>query len=331
MLRGKWILISGVLLIVIAGAASVVWLRRQAPPPKAVQKQVVELPKGAEVTLTGKIQAAEVLHLEAPLDGVLEELPVKSGDEVYEGQILARIANATLQENEKETLLETERAQARISALEAELTSARLEDSRLSADLARARAENSRTERTYQRQEMLHREGATPRNSYEKAQKDYGAAKDELEHAQAMAGSAQERIQRILKEIELGKKALTEKEAAHEAAKSELAAATILSPADGLIVAIKKAEGEEVQRTMGALIDLATDLSHLQIVVDAPPAYTKRLAQGKMVSIVMAELPGNGLQAEITSIEQERFIVDFASPTPLVKPGMTAAIRFKLD
>ncbi len=331
MLRGKWILICGVLLIAVAGAGSILWIRRQAPPPKPVQKQAVELPKGAEVTLTGRIQAADVIHLDAPLDGVLEELPVKNGDEVYEGQILARIANAVLQENEKETLLETERAQSKISSLEAELTAARLEDSRLSAELSRARAESTRTERVYQRQEMLNREGATPRLSYEKAQKDYGTAKDELEHAQSSAGAAQDRIQRILKEIELGKKALAEKEAAHEAAKSELAAASILAPADGLIVAIRKAEGEEVQRSQGPLIDLATDLSHLQIVVDAPPAYTKRLVQGKVVSIVMAELPGSGLQAEITSVEPERFVVDFSSPTPLVKPGMSAAIRVKLD
>lgn len=306
------------------------YLKRQAPAPKKAEAKQ-ELPKGAEVTLTGKIRATLIAHIDVPLDGVLEEVAVKVGDEVFEGQILARIANAALKENERETEMETERAQARISALEAELTAARLEDSRLTADVSRARSEHARAERAYQRQELLRREGATPRLAFEKAEKEYAAAREDLDRTQALSGVAQERIQRLVKEIELGKRTLAEKEAQHEAAKSELAAADLLAPADGLVVAIKKGEGEEVQRGLAALIDIATDLTQLELVVEAPAAYTRRLAAGQPALIVMAELPGNGLTATIQAVEAESVVVEFASPTPLVKPGMTAAVRFKLD
>lgn len=331
MVRGKWILITGVALIVGAGAGAVAWLKRQPAAPKAEAKAAPVLAKGAEVSLTGKIQAVDVTALAVPLDGVLEEVAVKVGDEVFEGQILARIANAALKENEREAMVEVERAQARISALETELTGARLEDSRLSAELARARAESARTERTYQRQELLRREGATPRLTFERAEKENTSARDELDRVQNLAGVAQERIQRLLREIESGKKAESEKEAAYEAAKEELAAANVVAPADGMVVSIKRGQGEEVQKTMGTLMEMATDLTRLEIVVEAPPEYTRRLAVGQPALIVMAELPGAGLQAPIKAVEAERVVVEFSSPSPLVKPGMTAAVKFRLN
>ncbi len=331
MVRGKWILLAGAVLIAAGGVAAVVFLKRRAPPPPAPAKTETVLPKGAEVTLTGRIQAAEVTAIEVPLDGVLEEVAVKAGDEVFEGQILARIANSALRDNEREAQLEVERAQARISALEAELTAARLEDSRLAAELARARTESAQTERTYQRQDMLRREGATPRLTFERAEKEYAAARDELDRVRTLAGVAQDRIQSLLKEIDASKRAEAEKEETYEAAKADLAAADVLAPADGLVVAVRRGEGEEVQKGTGSLIDIATDATQLEVVVDAPPQYTRRLAAGQPALIVMAELPGNGLQATIKAVEAERVVVEFASPSPLVKPGMTAAVRFQLN
>jgi multidrug efflux pump subunit AcrA (membrane-fusion protein) len=331
MVRGKWLLFVGVVLISAAGAGAVMWMRRQAPPPQAKSSPQLQLPKGAEISLTGKIQAVQLAHIDALLDGVLEEFSVQVGDEVFEGQILGRIANAALRENEKESLLDTERMLARISALEAELTAARLEDSRLTADLARARSESVRAERAYRRQEMLRREGATPRLTFEKAEKDYAAADDEQERAQAMSAAAQDRIQRILKEIDLNRKTLAELEAAHDSAKSELAAADLLAPVDGIVVGIKKAAGDEVQKGMTGIIDIATDLGQLELVVDVPQDHSRRLAPGQPALIVMAELPGGGLPATIKTVEKERIVVEFSSPSPLIRPSMTAVARFKLN
>lgn len=331
MVRGKWLLFVGVVLITAAGGGAVMWMRRQAPTPQAPPSAPPTLPKGAEVSLTGKIQAVQLARIDAVIDGVLEEFAVQVGDEVFEGQLLGRIANAALRENEKESLLETERMLARISGFEAELTAARLEDSRLTADLARARSESVRAERAYRRQEMLRREGATPRLTFEKAEKEHAAATDEQDRAQAMSVAAQERIQRILKEIDLNKKTLAELEAAHGAAKSELAAADLLAPVDGVVVGIKKAAGEEVQKGMAGLIDIATDLGQLELVVDVPQDYSSRLAPGQQALIVMAELPGGGLPATIKTVEKERIVVEFSSPSPLIRPSMTAVARFKLN
>ncbi len=332
MVRGKWILFAGIVGFVAAGVGAVVWYKRQSDQrQKTTAAAPPELARGAEVTLTGKIQAVHIVPIDAPLDGTLEEFAVKPGDEVVEGQILGRIANSTLQQNEKETQLEIDRTQARLSAAEAEVTAARLEDSRLTAELSRVRSELSRTEKTFQREQMLYREGATPRVAYEKADKEYRAAKEESSRVLALSEGAQERIQKLTGDIEMAKKASAESEQAHDAAKNDLAAANLTAPIDGLVLSIKKQAGEEVQKGMPGIIELATDLSQLELVVEAPEAYTRRLGAGQPAQVIIAELPGNGLSATIRLVEKDRIVVEFSSPSTLVQPGMSAAARFKLN
>ena len=329
-MRGKWLLFGGMVIFMAAGAgAFYLWMKHLAPAP-VIQTKAPGLPPGAEVRLEGKIQAVNLLQVTAPIDGVAEEFAVKPGDEVYEGQILGRIANESLLDNERESALETDRAQGRVNTAESELIAARLEDSRASADAARIRSELQRTERIYQRQSQLVKEGAIPKNAYEKAEQEYLAAKAEAETLTSLAESARERIQRSTSELEMAKKALAEKEQAHDAAKAELTAASLVSPVDGLVIAIHKNAGEAVSKSAGSLIDVASDLSQLELAIDANPSIASRVAAGQPALIVMPELPGDGLNATVKSVENGRIVVEFSSPSPLIRPGMSAVARLKL-
>ena len=145
-MRGKWILLAGVVVFVSAGiGAWTMWRKQSAPPPK--NAVAAEPTPGTEIRLNGTIHAVYLIQIPAPIDGTTEEFAVKPGDEVFEGQILGRIASETLHENEREAALEEERAVARVNQLESELITARLEESRLGADLSRARGDVQRLER----------------------------------------------------------------------------------------------------------------------------------------------------------------------------------------
>ncbi|MBI5083304.1 MAG: hypothetical protein HZB13_01730 [Acidobacteria bacterium] len=331
-MRGKWILLCGAVLFTAAGAGAIAWYYRHAPPQKQSNQPPVELPKGAEVHLAGKIRAANVVRIPAPLEGVAEEFPVKPGDEVYEGQILGRITNDALLSDEKETAIEAERAQARVSALESELIAVRLEESRLAADASRVRMELQRTERTYRRQSLLHAEGATARNAFLKSEEEYTAAKQESETVLGQAAAAAERIQKTVREIEAARKTLAEKEQEHERAKDALAAANILAPVDGLILTIKKSAGDQVDRSMEDLIEIATDLSQLEFVIEtADPRMLKRFAVGQQALIQIAEIPGDGIPATVKSVDESQVVLEFSSPSPMLRPGMTAVAKLKLN
>lgn len=328
-MRGKWILIAGAVVFLSAGFGAWTLLRKQAaPPPKAAAP--AEPQAGSEVRLNGTIRAVHIVQIPSPVDGVAEEFAVKPGDEVFEGQILGRITSNTLEENERETGLEAERAAARVNQLESELIAARLEESRLTADASRARAEAQKLERAYARQQLLMKEGATPRKTFEKSREDFAAARSENDSLDGLAKQAQERIALAMRDIEAAKKDFEEKQSAHESAKKDLAAADILAPFDGVIVSIKKNAGEEVQKTMPDLIELSPDLSVLEMVVEADPKTLKRIKPGQPVLLLLPEL-SVPLEAPVKSVDDQKIVIEFSSPTTALKPGVSAPVSLRLN
>ncbi|MGJ5820013.1 HlyD family secretion protein [Paludibaculum fermentans] len=330
-MRGKWLLFAGGTLFLAAGGGALTYYLRQKPAKPVQVVATPVLPPGSEVHLTGSIRAVNLVLVPAPLDGVAEEFPVKPGDEVFEGQILGRISNETLKDTAHEAELEVERAQARVNEAESQLIAARLEDSRAAADSSRARIEFQRAERNFQRQQMLNTEGATPRNTYLKAQQDFEAAKKESDTLQALSNTLQDRVQGLIKDIDLAKKTLAEKVQNLDAAKSNLSSSDLLAPVDGLVISIAKSAGEEVQKGTPDLITIATDLSQLELVLEPEPPILKRLKAGQPASVQVAELPGNGLPATVKSVENGKVVIEFSSPSTLIRPGMTAVGTLKLN
>lgn len=306
------------------------WKARQKPaaPPPVVQEP--ELAEGAEAVLEGTLRAIHVVSVVAPLDGVLEEIPVAPGDEVFEGQILGRIANDLLEQNEKNATLELERAKSRVTALESTLLAARLEESRASADAARARSEFQRAEREYERQRLLLREGATARNTHDSAQKLFQTTQVETETLTTLTRAIQERIQQTSRDIEAARKLLAQEEEELEAARQELAAAMILAPVDGVIIAIRKQAGADVEKEKDSLFDIGVDLTELEVVVEPNPPLLRRLKPGLPALVELAELPEGGVPATVRGVEDGKAYVEFSSPSPLVRPGVTAVVRLKL-
>jgi len=327
-MRGKWILIAGIVLLASAAAGALVWYRRHAPAP--VAKQAAELPSGTEITLEGMIRAVKTVAVDAPVSGVLEEFAVAPGDEVAEGQVIGRIANDAIREEEVEARLELERAEARVRAAEAELTSIRLEESRLSAEAARARSELARLEKIYQRQSVLIREGATPRLVFQRAEEDWKQALQERDRVEALLAAAQDRAKEAAASLESARKNVSEKQEKLEQARGRVQSCNLVAPVDGIVVRIRKSAGETVEEGFQGLVEIASDWSELELEADAPPAYTKRLGPGDAAQIVLAELPQGALEAQVKSVSGNQVVIAFSSPSSLVRPGMTAVARLKL-
>jgi multidrug resistance efflux pump len=330
-MRGKWLLLAGLAVFVGAGAGAYSWWKREHKPPAPVAStQTPVLPPGAEVRLAGKIQAVKIIALEAPVGGTLEEFPVKPGDEVAEGQLLGRIHNTTLEENEKEAATELERTTNKISAIESAMIQARLEASRADAEVSRARSDLTRAERVYQRQTVLNREGATPRKTFEAAEKDYTAAKADAESQEGMSQAAQGRLQKLAQDLDAARKTLAEKDQELEAARSEMKSAELRAPADGVIISIAKQAGADVEKGFPNLVTITTDLGLLEIVLEPEPPVLKRIQPGAVALVQMPELGTAGLPAAVREIKDGKVIVEFGSPDPAIRPGMTAFVALKL-
>ena len=317
-----------ILLAVLAGALTV-WRRQTVPVAPAVP--VVAAPVvDAEISLAGKVEAREVVGVQAPSDGTIAEYLVMVGEEVFEGQLIARIANPRLQGEREKAKEVADKAQERVNALESQMLAARLDASRGQAESARVRDDYSRTERTARRQEMLQAQGATPRLTYEKAVSDFATAKLEFETATARAKGAEARVAALTKDIEAAKKTLDDRNAELEDADINLQATQMHAPVDGVILERKGEAGADVRIGEDGVFRIGTDLGQLQVVVEPEPAVLAKLQVGQPAAVILAEFASEQLNAEISRIEGGKAYVLFGSPDPAIKPGLTAQVRVKL-
>jgi multidrug efflux pump subunit AcrA (membrane-fusion protein) len=330
-----WILVLAPLVILLAAAGAFYYYHKrsvaEAKPVAPVVAPVVETPAGTEVSYSGVVQARNVVLIETPIEGIVETLEVEVGNEVSEGQILARIKNEELETSREAAQQDLDRSRNRVNNLESALIAARLEVSRAQAEVERVRIDSDRIERAAQRQSMLYREGATARLTYEKAQKDQAMAKAEYESARQAARRGEDRVAALISDLEAVRKSLDEKQQSLENAKTDLALAEVHSPVDGVIVGMKAKVGEPVELGAGDLFEVAVELGQLQVAFDPDPNVAGKLKDGLPATIQLIELSRDGIGGEVKRTEKGDWRVQFASPDPVVKPGINAIIKIKLN
>lgn len=299
-------------------------VRKAAPAPSVSSK-----PLARELSLAGKIQARNVVDVAAPIDGTLDQYLVNVGEDVFEGEVLARIKNSALDAAQQDARALAERAQGRVTDLEAQLIAARLELSRAHSDLTRAQSEYERTQKAYARQQMLLDAGATPRLTFEKSERDYQNAKSDYEGFQGTEKAAQDRVDTLAKEIGEAKAAVTTKSADLDTAEAQISGGEVRSPVNGTVVARRGQAGDPVDPGMKDLLRIAVDLSALSAVVSADPATEAQIHPGQAAAIEIAEAPSM-IDGTVRDVRSGQVIVDFTSPTPVIKPGMTVQVKFTL-
>lgn len=328
-MRGKWLLaVSAV--VVLAVLAAVVSLARSSSRPPPVQRVSSPAPVPSEIALQGTVQAKRVISVPAPIEGTIERMLVDVGDTVFEGQVLASIRNDRLSGAEQLAQADAEKANQRVADMEKGAIAARLEASRARADATRAKIEFDQAEKTYLRQKILVAEGATPRLVFEKAERDYNTAKAESESLETVAHNAEERVDTLAKELEAARKIARLKTGDADEARAELAGAEVHSTASGLVVGRRGRAGDAVDRSMTDLFQIATDLASLQVLLTPDSKILPGIKAGQPALVELAEVPG-GITGSVREIKAGQVFVDFTSPLPAVRPGITAQVKIKLS
>jgi HlyD family secretion protein len=331
-MRGKWLLFAGTLILAAAAAGALTWLKRGAPQQSEPPAGAAAVPPAArELSLPGRIQALHVVPVGAPVTGTVESLLVDVGQDVFEGQLLAHIGSHGLESAREEAVRSAKNAQEKVAAIESRIIAARLEAARSRAEANRARDQFERAEKAYQRQQMLNREGATPRLTYEKSEREFERARTEFNSLDELARQAEDRSSELMHEMEAAKRALNERNADLESATTEAAGAEVRSPVSGVVVARKGEPGKLLQPDEAKdLFEVAADLSQLVVQIQPDPAALKRLRPGQDALVFTADLPG-AIPGTVREIRAADAIVGFTSPSAIIRPGMTAQVRLRLE
>ena len=331
-MRGKWLLFAGTLILAAAAAGALTWLKRGAPQQSEPSAGAAAVPPAArELSLPGRIQALHVVPVGAPVTGTVESLLVDVGQDVFEGQLLAHIGSHGLESAREEAARSAQNAQEKVAAIESRIIAARLEAARLRAEANRARDQFERAEKAYQRQQMLNREGATPRLTYEKSEREFERARAEFNSLDELARQAEDRSSELMHDMEAAQRALNERNADLESATTEAAGAEVRSPVSGVVVARKGEPGKLLQPDEAKdLFEVAADLSQLVVQIQPDPAALKRLRPGQDALVFTADLPG-AIPGTVREIRAADAIVGFTSPSAIIRPGMTAQVRLRLE
>jgi multidrug resistance efflux pump len=331
-MRGKRLLIWGTVALAAVAAGALSMLRHRAAPPPSKPGAAAPAPvRAGEVLLTGKVRARNVVGVGATVQGNIEVFLAEIGQEVEEGQLLARVANPGLETGRELADVALNNAQVRVTKIEAALTSARLESSRAGADASRARDDMDRAEKNYRRQTMLHREGATPRLSFEKSSSEFDTSRSEYDGLAKLAKLADERIQSLLDELQSARKIYEDKQKQLDYAVTALADAEIRAPADGVVVSRKGEVGKSGMEQGGDLFLIATDTLELEVFLEPDPPTLKRIQPGQDALVMISDMREEPIPGKVAKIENGNVLVDFTSPDPAIKPGFLAQVRIRVE
>jgi HlyD family secretion protein len=330
-MRGKWVLLSvaAVLAGVAVGALSL-WHRRPAPalPVRAPGSAVLLV---NQVTLSGTIRPQHIVGVGAQVAGVIDAFAVDLGQDVYQGEVLARIGSQGLDSSREAAASAVDHAQEQVNRADTAVAGARLEQSRADAEAQRARFAMERAETAFSHQQLLFSQGATPRLVYEKAQKEYDSARTEFNVMDKAAHAAAESVQSVLQEVASAQKILADENQRLQESQAAFEAADVRSPVDGLLVGRNGEVGKSAQEFGDNLFQIATDTYSLEVAVEPQPPVLKRLRPGQPALVLVPDLGTPGITGDIKEIKGAQVVVEFNSTIPAIRPGMVADVRFKLD
>ncbi len=283
----------------------------------------------------GKVKAAAEVDLSFRVAGTLVELPVKEGQEVARGALLARLDPRDFETEITNVRSQLQQSEAKLKAM---LAGEREEDIRsLEAKVASARAQFNEAKLNFERYEKLH-EGKV-------------VSKQEYDNALATRDVAQAALDSALQELEKGRKGaraedleaqrslIRSLEARLQQARHALGDTGLLAPFAGRVSRVYVENHQDV--TAKSPVVKLHDLSNaVQVVVAVPEGLVMQHRQENVSLEVSFEfLTGRTFPAEVLEVTTEAdsrtrtFDVTLTMP-PVgdvnILPGMTAVVTAKV-
>jgi len=251
------------------------------------------------VTASGEIVAVRYADIGSSVMGRLVSLPVKEGERVRKGQVLARIDSVPASSD-------AAAATAVVRAAE--------------ADLAAARARADEAARSYERGRALSQQGLLPQSDYDALRAAQLAAQAQVEAATRRVGQARAQLARARDLVQ----------------KTEIVApmdgvVTRLPVREGEMVVIG------IQNMPGTTLMTISDLSDIDAEVKVAEADVLRVKVGQPATVTLEALAGRALRGEVVEVgasalpvagvgaaaREFRVKVRLVSPDDGLRPGLT--------
>jgi HlyD family secretion protein len=295
-----------------------------------------------QLTLSGNIEAHESL-VSFKVQGRLVDLPVEEGQQVAQGDLLARLEDADYRQKVR---IDEATVRVRESNLALQLAGTRGQEIRASqqttldveADLEQKKVDDERAQRLFAKDEISAQDRDLAATALKRAEASFKAAQQRTNEAEE--GSRKE-------DIAIARANLNEANAGLGLSRVNLGYTTLRAPSSGVIT-VREAELGEVVSPGTPVITLA-DLDHIWLRAYIAETDMGKIHWGQQVKITTDTYPGKQYSGRISFISstaeftpksvqtyQERVTlvyrikIDIDNPSHELKPGMPADAHIDL-
>jgi multidrug resistance efflux pump len=329
----KWIAVFAVVALALAAGGAVAWrLRHRAPEAPVRAGGAAALPADTGiVTLTGTVRAQHVVTFGPAGKGNIEAFMADVGDEVGEGEAVARVGAMGLEADRENASTDVRKAQDRVTQAESAVKDARLEESRAAADLEKARAVLERSTDFYLKEKVRIEAGAIPRLEFEKAEADHAIAQQTVDVMDKAWRAASDNILAVQQVEDREKAALDQAVQKLQDLQAQLDGTEVRSPVEGWVVARQGQIGQPADSAGEQMFQVATDLAALEVALDPKPEVLKRIFSGIPTMVLIPEVTDAAIEGDVKTNANNEVVVEFVSAMPAIRPGMKADVRLKLN
>lgn len=335
----KALIISGVVVALVAIVIVTVAMTKKGDVTVQTGK-VVQTNIASIVTASGEIKPKTYVNVGANAMGRIIELPVKEGDHVKKGELVAQLEDIQPEADVNASRASLAAAQADAAAADAGMKTAQ-------ADLSRAQADYNQKNMDWQRGQSLFKDQLIPKQDYDSRKAAYETSVSNLEQAKIKIVQTQAQYESAQRRIKQNQANLTH-------ATDVLAKTTYVAPFDGIVTSLPVRQGEMVvmgiQNSPGSTIMTISDMSVVtaEVQVDETDIINVKLGQPAEVTIdalpkqvfkgTVTEIGDNAIlrstgvsTSQSTANSQEardfKVVVTLQNPPESLRPGLSATAK----
>ncbi|MFZ0426958.1 MAG: efflux RND transporter periplasmic adaptor subunit [Acidobacteriota bacterium] len=323
-------------LIIVAGTGYRYFLQREnrglaVQVEKAAQRDVFR----SYVTASGEIVATRYADIGSSVMGKIVDLPVREGQQVRQGDLLARI-------DPVQAAAEKDAADKQVMALTADMESAERQVQASESQLQRTRALLADRERTLDRMRQLFSKGVSSQADVDQAKvdkdtsaADLAVARAELERSQSALNAARERLLQSKAQLVRAADTLTKTE--------------VRAPMSGIVSRLQVRLGEMVvigiQNQPGTTLMTISDLSGVNAEVKVAEADILRIKPGQQATVTLDAVSDRRFNGEVIEVgtsalaqfgvgaaaREFKVVIRVQDPDPGFRPGLTCDTEILTD
>jgi HlyD family secretion protein len=335
---GKRRKVVAAIVVLVVGAGSVWFLRRQSAAVEFITEPVSQGSIRNVVNATGTVQALLTVQVGSQVSGQVEALYADFNSVVKHGQVLAKLDPRNYQaalDGANANLLS---AEAKLSSAEADLNSQIASEKSAQANVESARVARDNTAMILKRYDELHDQGILSQNDYDTAKSNADTAAAKYNQAVAQAQQSEAQIKSSQAQVAQAQAAVKQSQAALSQAKINLDYTIISSPVDGVVVSRNVDVGQTVAASLSAptLFVIANDLSKMQVNASVDEADIGNITDVEDVQFSVDAYPNRTFTGRIAEVRLEPTTVQNVTTYSVIifvdneqlelKPGMTANI-----